>query len=202
MFENVRNNLCTYTYTVNWEERIITNKDRICKVLGVMEFTEKWKLRQLMHLFDRSLEKTKKTLSLNPRLAVAQGFVDTKHYKYRMELLLPLTIEYPKFSNRFYTFALAISKSPDQSETYTAKSILTLDMAYANARLVSYVDSSWLFPPQQLSPSAPPTPPPHNRKFQTNDTTNDNTSDTHYCPPPQITCTYPSYSAKNNYVLY
>jgi len=161
----------SYQIEVNWEERIITNKDRICKVLGVTEFTEKWKLRQLMHLFDRALEKTKKTLSLNPRLAVAQGFVDTKHCKYRMELLLPLTIEYPKFSNKFYTFALAISRSTDQTETYTAKSILTLDMAYANARLVSYVDSSWLLPPQQLS-------------------------------PPQITSSYPSFSANNNYVLY
>ena len=84
-------------FTVNWEERILTNKDRICGVLGVNEFVEKWKLRQLMHLFDRALNKTKKTLTLNPRLAVAQGFVDTKNCKYRMELLLPLTIEYPKF---------------------------------------------------------------------------------------------------------
>ena len=95
-----------------------------------------------------------------------------------MELLLPLTIEYPKFSNKFYTFALAISRSTDQTETYTAKSILTLDMAYANARLVSYVDSSWLLPPKELSP-----PPNHQS-------------------PPQITSSYPSFSANNNYVLY
>merc|ERR1719216_788726 len=74
----------TYQIEVNWEERILTNTDRICKVLGTREFTEKWQLRQLMHLFDRALEKTKKTLTLNPRLAVAQGFVDTKNCKYRM----------------------------------------------------------------------------------------------------------------------
>ena len=177
-----------------------TNKDRICKVLGVMEFTEKWKLRQLMHLFDRALEKTKKTLSLNPRLAVAQGFVDTKHCRYRMELLLPLTIEYPKFSNNFYTFALAISKSTDQTETYTAKSILTLDMAYANARLVSYVDSSWLFPPQQLSP--PASSPQHTQHNRTCKQMIQQMI-THQIRTvlPQITCSYPSYSA-NNYVLY
>lgn len=137
----------SYQIEVNWEERILTNKDRICGVLGVAEFAEKWKLRQLMHLFDRALDKTKKTLSLNPRLAVAQGFVDTKNCKYRMELLLPLTIEYPKFSNRFFMFALALCKSTEQTQTYSAKSILTLEMAYANARLVSYVDSSWLQSP-------------------------------------------------------
>ena len=127
---------------------MITNKDRICKVLGVAEFSEKWKLKQLMYLFEKALEKTKKTLNLNPRLAVAQGFVDTKNCKYRMELLLPLTIEYPKFSNKFYTFALAICKCIHQPQLYTAKSILTMNMAYANARLVSYVESTWLTPPQ------------------------------------------------------
>ena len=163
---------------MNWEERILTNTDRICKVLGTREFTEKWQLRQLMHLFDRALEKTKKTLTLNPRLAVAQGFVDTKNCKYRMELLLPLTIEYPKFSNKFFQFALAISKSTDQTEIYTAKSILTLDMAYANARLVSYVDSSWLHPPRGSQRK--------DRQQQM----------------PHISPSYPLYSSNNNHVLY
>ena len=164
--------------------------------MGVAEFTEKWKLRQLMHLFDRALEKTKKTLNLNPRLAVAQGFVDTKHCKYRMELLLPLTIEYPKFSNNFYTFALAISKSTDQTETYTAKSILTLDMAYANARLISYVDSSWLQPP--ISSQPPISHTSNNLNINTINNTDYNSGP----QPPQITSQYPTFSANNNYVLY
>ena len=62
-----------------------------------------------------------------------------------MELLLPLIIEFPKYSSSYFIFALAISKSIEAERKYTVKSILTMDMAYANARLVGYVDSSWLF---------------------------------------------------------
>ena len=159
----------TFQIHVNWEERINTNKDRICKILGCQEFTQKWQLRQLMQLFDKSLSKTTKLLSLNPRLAVPQGFVDTKKCQYRMELLIPLNIEYPKFSNKFHTFALAISRSKSKNKIYAAKSILSLDMAYANARLVSYVESSWLLPQFRKQ-----------KKNQNND----------YQPPPQITCSY------------
>jgi len=141
----------SYSIEVDWEERIATNRERLCGVLGVAELREKWKVRQLQHLFDRALDRTKKRLRLNPRLAVAQGFVDSKHRKFRMELLLPLRIEYPKFSNRFFLFALAMSKSTEQTLTYSAKSILTADMAYNNARLVGYVDSSWLRPPNAMA---------------------------------------------------
>ena len=65
----------------------------------------------------------------------------------RMELLLPIVIEFPKYSQCFYTFALAIGKSTEaNARKYVVKSVLTMDMAYANARLVGYVDSSWLYP--------------------------------------------------------
>lgn len=39
---------------------------------------------------------------------------------------------------------LALGKSQEK-RVYVVKSILTLDMAYANARLVGYVDSLWLY---------------------------------------------------------
>ena len=103
------------------------------------------KLTELIDAFDISLKQTQKIAALNPRLAVAQGFIDTKHSKYRMELLLPLIIEFPKYSSQYFTFALAIGKSQEHIKKYTVKSILTMDMAYANARLVGYVDSSWLY---------------------------------------------------------
>ena len=107
--------------------------------------TKFMKLSELTIAFDEALQQTQRIAELNPRLAVAQGFVDTKHCKFRMELLLPLVIEFPKGSANYYTFALAISKSTEMnSRKYIAKSILTMDMAYANARLVGYVDSSWL----------------------------------------------------------
>jgi len=104
------------------------------------------KLGELIDAFDDALKQTQRIAELNPRLAVAQGFVDTKHSKYRMELLLPIVIEFPKYANTFYTFALAIGKSSEKAKKYVVKSVLTMDMAYANARLVGYVDSAWLYP--------------------------------------------------------
>ena len=103
------------------------------------------KLTELIEAFDDALPKTQRMAELNPRLAVAQGFVDTKHGKYRMELLLPIIIKFPKYNGNYYKFALAIGKSTEKKKKYVVKSILTLDMAYANARLVGYVDSLWLY---------------------------------------------------------
>eukprot|EP00483_Globobulimina_turgida_P001720 UN01722 len=61
-----------------------------------------------------------------------------------MELLLPLIIRFPKYNGNNYKFVLAIGKSQENHKIYCVKSILTLEMAYANARLVGYVDSLWL----------------------------------------------------------
>merc|ERR1712083_1084992 len=97
----------------------------------------------LTDLFDLALKKAENRAKANPRLAVAQGFVETKHYKKRVELLLPLQVEYPKDSNKYHVFALALRKV-DNAQKYTGMSLLTMSMAYANARLVGYVDSSWL----------------------------------------------------------
>merc|ERR1711971_977579 len=102
------------------------------------------KLTELIESFEKALKKTKQIAELNPRLAVAQGFIDTKNSTFRMELLLPLMIEFPLFSTNFYMFALAMNKSKENERKYIVKSILTMDMAYSNARLVGYVDSNWL----------------------------------------------------------
>ncbi len=129
---------------VNWEERLTTNKDRLLKVLGNLIY--EYKFEDLIYAFDNALKQTQRIAELNPRLAIAQWFVDTKHCKYRMELLLPLVIQFPKYSNNYYTFVLAIDKSNEiNTKKYIVKSVLTMEMAYANARLVGYVDSSWLY---------------------------------------------------------
>jgi len=132
----------------NWEERLTTNQDRIYKVMGSAAFFDDsnkfLKLSELIEAFETALPKTERLAQLNPRLAVAQGFVDTKHSKFRMELLVPIIIRFPKRNGNFYKFALALGKS-QESKRYVVKSILTLDMAYANARLVGYVDSLWLY---------------------------------------------------------
>jgi len=83
---------------------------------------------------------------IDPRIAVPQGFVDTKHCQYRIELLLPVVIEFPKHSRMFYTFVLAMGQCLTHgTKKYVIKSVLTMDMGYANARLVGYVDSQWLY---------------------------------------------------------
>jgi hypothetical protein len=137
----------TYSVAANWEERITTNKDRIYKVMGGVAFFDDkrkfMKLTELIEAFNCALPKSQRIAELNPRLAVAQGFVDTKYSKYRMELLLPLIVKFPRYRGKYYKFALAMGKSRD-CKKYIVKSILTMDMAYANARLVGYVDSVWL----------------------------------------------------------
>ena len=134
---------------MNWEERLTTNQDRIHKVMGRLAFygnnNKFLKLTELTTAFNDALSRTKSMAAMNPRIAVPQGFVDTKHQKYRMELLLPLAVKFPKEQNgRYYRFALAIAKSEKRQRQYIVKSILTLEMAYANARLIGYVDSLWL----------------------------------------------------------
>jgi len=138
----------SYAITANWEERLMLNKDRIYKVMGSIAFFDDnkkfMKTHELIEAFNEALPKTQRIAELNPRLAVAQGFVDTTNAKYRMELLLPIIIKFPLYCGNYYKFALAIGKSKDNKERYIVKSILTMDMAYANARLVGYVDSLWL----------------------------------------------------------
>ena len=96
----------------NWEERLTTNQDRIYKVMGSAAFFDDsnkfLKLSDLIEAFETALPKTERMAQLNPRLAVAQGFVDTKHSKFRMELLVPIIIRFPKRNGNFYKFALAV----------------------------------------------------------------------------------------------
>eukprot|EP00483_Globobulimina_turgida_P007165 UN07179 len=63
-----------------------------------------------------------------------------------MELLIPL---YIAFNREIYTFALAIALTRNNNKNnnyyyYAVKSVLTLKMAYANARLVGPVTANWL----------------------------------------------------------
>eukprot|EP00484_Ammonia_sp_Unknown_P016457 CAMPEP_0197032686 /NCGR_PEP_ID=MMETSP1384-20130603/11300_1 /TAXON_ID=29189 /ORGANISM="Ammonia sp." /LENGTH=422 /DNA_ID=CAMNT_0042462383 /DNA_START=60 /DNA_END=1328 /DNA_ORIENTATION=- len=138
----------SFSIQANWEERLTTNQDRVFKVMGSTAFFDDGnkflKLTDLIDAFSEALPKTQRLAQLNPRLAVAQGFVDTKHGKFRMELLVPIIIRFPRQNGNFYKFALAIGKSTERRNKYVVKSILTLEMAYANARLVGYVDSLWL----------------------------------------------------------
>eukprot|EP00484_Ammonia_sp_Unknown_P029440 CAMPEP_0197033316 /NCGR_PEP_ID=MMETSP1384-20130603/11758_1 /TAXON_ID=29189 /ORGANISM="Ammonia sp." /LENGTH=448 /DNA_ID=CAMNT_0042463107 /DNA_START=41 /DNA_END=1387 /DNA_ORIENTATION=- len=126
-----------YAVSVNWEERLITNQDRVHKVMGNAAVCN---MKQLVAAFDAALRETQLMAQINARVAVPQVFVDSKHGTFRMELLLPLSV---RFGGKHHQFALALRKC-DKTRKYVVKSILTLQMAYANARLCGYVDSLWL----------------------------------------------------------
>jgi len=142
----------TYEIEVNWPERLRTNKERIYQELkhnnehhahDALMIDKTNLVKELTEQFEAALVKAHKRAQANPRLAVAQGFVETKQYKKRVELLLPLRLEYPKHSGQQRVFALALRKVENERK-YMGMSLLTMSMAYANARLVGYVDSSWL----------------------------------------------------------
>eukprot|EP01084_Bolivina_argentea_P183400 316471_1 len=135
-----------YAIKVSWEERLITNQDRIYKVIGNKAFFDKkrkhFKLTTLINAFEIALNKTKQMLLIDASIVVSQGFVDTKRKRKRMELLLPV---YVHFNGKLYTFALAIALVKENNyKYYCVKSVLTLRMAYANARLIGCVNSNWL----------------------------------------------------------
>jgi len=135
----------SFAIKVSWEERLLTNQDRIYKVIGNSAFFDAarkhLKLTALCVAFRDALARTRLMAARNPALAVPQGFVDTKRCNYRMELLLPLVID---FNRTHYRFALAIGESLDKPRTYDVKSVLTVSMGYANARLIGVVHSPWL----------------------------------------------------------
>jgi len=136
----------TYPVDVNWCERLRTNKERIYQELKQQcpSLDKGSMVSELSPVFDAAMQMAKKRAAANPRLTVAQGFVETKNLQKRVELLLPLRIEYPANSGKVTTFALALQRMEEPQRKYQGMSLLTLSMAYANARLVGYVDSSWL----------------------------------------------------------
>lgn len=80
------------------------------------------------YIFTGAFAKLKKKLARNPRLAVPQIYRD------KMTYLLPIDLCQE-------TVALAVERFGD---TYRANTVLTLEMAYTNARLLATPDSNWL----------------------------------------------------------
>lgn len=83
----------------------------------------------LVTLFSGALELTKRKIKRNYRLVVPQ------YYDRRITYLLPLVID---------DFKCALAIELLNNEQYRANTILTLDMAYSNARLLMKPESDWL----------------------------------------------------------
>eukprot|EP01083_Nonionella_stella_P080919 222600_1 len=127
-----------YRFEIDWEERLRTCKNRIYKALRIDE-----SVLPLSELQRRFCTQTSKSILLcrgNPRIGVPQAFIESKNGGYRLELLIPLSLY---FANKYFYFALALRPHHDE-QIYEGMSILTREMAYANARLVGRIDSSWL----------------------------------------------------------
>lgn len=80
---------------------------------------------------DGAIEKMKRKVSANYKLAIPQYFED------KIQLLLPLCLE----DDNIPDLALVVTKTGNY---YRGHTCLTLDMAYNNARLIAKPESSWL----------------------------------------------------------
>lgn len=83
----------------------------------------------------RAVERVKR----NYKAAVPQFFWDRKAVRGELQLLLPLCMTNPSRAD----VALVVNRTDD---VYSGETILTLDMAYNNARLLARPDTEWLQP--------------------------------------------------------
>jgi len=130
----------THSIELNLNTVLGSNKRRI---FGELKMAQTAQLSKLEDAFDAALLRSMNIIKVNPRLVVPQLFIDTENQKTHVQLLLPLIIRYPRASNQRVVFALTLEKKSGNSH-YVAADVLTHSMAYTNARLVGYVDSSWL----------------------------------------------------------
>lgn len=112
---------------VNKEHIIKEHKDRFPPDLQNLDN------HALSMLLDGAIEHAKKRVNRNYKTAVPQ------YYMGRIQLLLPLCIRGPAKAD----VALVVDHTGDR---YRATTILTLSMAYNNARQIAKQDRQWLIP--------------------------------------------------------
>jgi len=134
----------TYSIQVGAFPTILaSNKQRIYEELKI-ESNDSVSMSELAYMFNAALGKSLRIAKVNARLLVPQLFIDTENKTTHIQLLLPLIIEYPQRSNKIFTLVLTLEKEQNGDKYYVATDVLTHSMAYTNARLLGYVDSSWL----------------------------------------------------------
>ena len=94
---------------------------------------EKYPQNVLRNLFNGAVIETERKLAGNYKLAIPQ------YYNKTIQLLVPIDLENKGQAD----VALAMFKAKD---CYSARTCLTLEMAYNNARLIAKPESSWLRP--------------------------------------------------------
>lgn len=111
---------------------LVERKDRL-----PLEFRSDEKYNLLLNTFDGAVYRVQKRVAANYKLAVPQYYW-ANQTQGCMQLLLPLSLtgDEPEL-------ALAIQKN---GKVYEARTCLTLEMAYNNARLIVRPESDWLKP--------------------------------------------------------
>jgi cold shock CspA family protein len=90
-------------------------------------------LPRLQQIIEAAINTAKKRVRHNYKTAVPQ------FYRGKIQLLLPLALEDPALAD----LALVVAREKD---AYTAATVLRMDYAYANARLIAQPDREWLKP--------------------------------------------------------
>lgn len=86
-------------------------------------------------LFNAAIERTKKKIDANYKIAVPQYYDD------KVQLLIPLYFTNPDKPD----LALVLTRNAENKQ-YFGHTCLTMEMAYNNARLIAKPDSDWLLP--------------------------------------------------------
>jgi cold shock CspA family protein len=115
-----------FNLVVDMEHVIGDNKERFPQALQDNEFA----LQGAVH---GAINAAKKRVRRNYKTAIPQFFHG------RLQLLLPLCLTSPEVAEN----ALVVSR---ENQVYRASTVLTLDMAYNNARLIARPDREWLEP--------------------------------------------------------
>ena len=140
----------TKEVTVNWTHIIAENWDRICIALypDKKVYDENFKSQKQFDAqtrLDGALNAALKRVHANYRTAVPHCFNG------ELQLLLPLCIRQPNMADLVLTIKRVDLKPPVTGQfSYTAKTVLTLDMAYENARLVARPEKDWLLAPRNI----------------------------------------------------
>lgn len=102
------------------------NKERFPKELQGNEFA-------MRSALDGAISSAKRRVRRNHKTAIPQ------FYRGSLQLLLPLCLVHPERAD----LGLVVAR---ENQVYRASTVLTLDMAYNNARLVARPDTEWLDP--------------------------------------------------------
>lgn len=94
---------------------------------------------QLQGAIETAINRAMRRVKRNYKAAVPQFYWDKNATEGELQLLLPLCLTNPSKAD----VALAVNRT---NNVYSGETILTLDMAYNNARLLARPDTEWLQP--------------------------------------------------------